>query len=188
MEEAVKIRSLAQELGATGVNILFRPKAVSDSPSSREFGLDYLTPVAYHKYSFNTPKEAGDFQFKLKKDFKIKPFSYAESDEQVHSVLSGPKTVEVHNQDVALDTKTKSKLAGAVVKIRMADVAKAVSSRLPGSGKRDCGVKFSVRNGRFSTPWSLYGPNPNGIYKTMNRIVGERFSEMVVAHNRKAKK
>jgi len=187
LEKAVKIRSLAQEMGANGVKIQFRPKAVSASPSSQEFGLDYLTPVAYHKYSFKTPKDAEAFQAALKTKLKIKPLSYA-SDEEVHSLISGPKTVEVRNQELALDAKTKTSLAGAVVKIRMADVAKAVTSRLPGSEKRDDGLKFGVSGGRSSVRWSLYGPNPNGISKTMDRIVGAKFSEMVVEHNHKPKK
>ena len=188
MEKAVKIRSLAQEMGATGVKVEFRPKAISESPSSERFELDYWTPVAFHKYSFNTPDAASAFQARLKKDFKIKPGSYAMSDEIVHSILSGTKTVEIYNQGVALDSKTQSKVASAVVKVRMADVAKAVTSRLPGSGKKDYGLKFSVGKGFHSRPWSLFGENPNGIYKTLDRIVGAKFAEMVVEHNHGTKK
>lgn len=187
LENAVKIHSLAQELGATGIKVRFRPKTVRELPSSEKPGLDYWTPVAFHKYSFNTPEAASAFQARLKTDFKIKPLSYAGSDEIVHSLLSGPKTVEIHNQGIDLDAKTQSKVAGAVAKIKLADVAKAIACRLPGRKKHyEKPPSFTQGDIMFS-PWSLYGENPDGIYPTMNRTVGSKFSEMVVAR-KKARK
>lgn len=185
MENVVKIRSLAHKMGATGVKVGFVPKIVSESPSSEKFDLDYWTPVAYHRYSFNTPKDACAFQARLKADFKINPSSYAKSGENGYSVLFEPKIVEIYNQGIALDAKTQRKVAGAVAKIKAADVAKVVTSRLPGLRKKNDGLKFGLNSKSFfSTPWSLYGPNPNGIYKTLDRIVGAKFAEMVVAQNK----